>query len=43
MTLQNIKSFYFLQKCGNEYKKIFKEKTSIKILKIIGLIHNIED
>ena len=36
MTLQNIKFF-------NEYRKIFKEKTSIKILKIIGLIHNIED
>ena len=29
-------------KCKNEYKKIFKEE-SIEILKILGLIDNIED
>ena len=30
-------------KCGHEYKKIFKEEDSIKILKILGLITNIEE
>ena len=30
-------------KCGNEYKKIFKEKESVKILQILGLITNIEE
>ena len=29
-------------KCGHEYQKIFKEKESIEILKIHGLINNIE-
>ena len=29
-------------KCKNEYEKIFKEKESIEILKILGLINNIE-
>ena len=30
-------------KCGHEYKKIFKEECSIKILKIFGLISYIEE
>ena len=30
-------------KCGREFKKIFKEEESIKILKILGLINNIEE
>ena len=30
-------------KCGNEYKKIFKEEEWIKLLKILGLITNIEE
>ena len=30
-------------KCGHEYEKIFKEKESIEILKIFGLINNIEE
>ena len=30
-------------KCGHEYKKLFKEEESIEILKIIGLITNIEE
>ena len=29
--------------CGHEYIKIFKEEESIEILKIIGLINNIEE
>ena len=29
-------------KCGHEHEKIFKEKESIEILKILGLINNIE-
>ena len=29
-------------KCKNKYEKIFKEKESIEILKILGLINNIE-
>ena len=30
-------------KCDHEYKKIFKEEESVEILKIIGLITNIEE
>ena len=30
-------------KCGHKYEKIFKEEESIEILKIIGLINNIEE
>ena len=30
-------------KCGLEYKKIFKEEESIEVLKILGLINNIEE
>ena len=30
-------------KCGYEHEKIFKEEESIEILKIIGLINNIEE
>ena len=30
-------------KCGHEYKKIFKVEESIEIIKILGLINNIED
>ena len=29
--------------CGYEYEKIFKEKESIEILKVIPLIDNIEE
>ena len=30
-------------KCFHEYKKIFKEEQTIEILKILGLINNIEE
>ena len=30
-------------KCGHEYEKIFKEEDSIEILKVLGLITNIEE
>ena len=30
-------------RCGHEYEKIFKDKESIGILKILGLINNIEE
>ena len=30
-------------KCGHEYEKMFKEEESIEILKILGLINNIEE
>ena len=30
-------------KCGHEYEKAFKEKESIGILKVLGLINNIEE
>ena len=30
-------------KCGHKYKKIFKGKDTIEILKILGLITNIEE
>ena len=30
-------------KCSHEYKQIFKEEESIKVLKILGLITNIEE
>ena len=30
-------------KCGHEYEKIFKEEESTEILKILGLINNIEE
>ena len=30
-------------KCGHEYKKICEEEESIEILKILGLIPNIEE
>ena len=40
------KRYFFLSiicsKCGNEDEKIFKEEESIVILKILGLIINIE-
>ena len=29
-------------KCGHKYKKIFKGEESIEILKVFGLIYNIE-
>ena len=35
-------SLSIVHKCGHEYKKIFKEE-SIEILKILGLINNIEE
>ena len=31
------------RKCGHEHKRVFKEQQSIEILKIIGLINNIEE
>ena len=34
---------FVYSKCGHEYKKIFKEEKSIEILKILGLINNIEE
>ena len=30
-------------KCGDEYEKKFKQEESIEILKILGLINNIEE
>ena len=30
-------------KCGHKYEKIFKEEESIKALKILGLINDIEE
>ena len=30
-------------KCGHEYEKIFKEEESLWILKILGLLTNIEE
>ena len=30
-------------KCRHEYKKIFEKEESIQILKILGLINNIEE
>ena len=30
-------------KCGHEYEKIFKQEESTEILKILGLIDNIEE
>ena len=35
--------FIVYSKCGHEYEKIFKEKESVEILKILGLITNIEE
>ena len=36
-------SLSIAHKCGHEYKRIFKEEESIEILKILGLINNIEE
>ena len=33
----------FHSKCSHDYEKIFKEEDSIEILKILGLINNIEE
>ena len=30
-------------KCGHKYEKIFKKEESIEILKVLGLISNIEE
>ena len=30
-------------KCGHEHEKIFKEKESLEILKILGLINNVKE
>ena len=35
--------FIVYSKCCHEYEKIFKEKESVEILKILGLITNIEE
>ena len=47
---KNPKKLYIFKKtlglyivCGHEYKKIFKEEKSVEILKIFGLITNIEE
>ena len=34
---------YTNSKCDHEHEKIFKEEESIEILKILGLINNIEE
>ena len=34
--------FIFCRKCGNKDKKIFEEEESVEILKILGLIIDIE-
>ena len=42
--LTNTLSFSIVySKCAHEYEKIFKEEESIEILKILGLITNIEE
>ena len=33
----------FSSRCGHEYKKAFKEKQSIEILKILNFINNMEE
>ena len=30
-------------KCGHKYEKLFKKEESIEILKVLGLINNIEE
>ena len=40
---KNISSFTICSKCKVEDEKMFKEEESIDILKILGLIHNIEE
>ena len=35
--------FIVCSKCGHEYEKIFKGEETIEILKILGLINNIEE
>ena len=35
--------FIGYRQCGHEYEKVFKEEESIEILKILGLINNIEE
>ena len=40
---QNIKPFIVYSKCGNEYKKVFKEEESMEMLKILELINNIAE
>ena len=35
--------FIVYSKCGHEYEKLFKEEEPIEILKILGLINNIEE
>ena len=34
--------FIVYSKCGREYEKLFKEEEPIEMLKILGLINNIE-
>ena len=41
--LKNISLSIIYSKCGHEYEKIFKEEESMEILKIRGLINNIEE
>ena len=40
---KKLKYHIFSKKCGHEYEKIFKEKKSIEILKILGLINALEE
>ena len=35
--------FIVYSQCGHEYKKIFKEKESTEISKILSLLNNIEE
>ena len=35
--------FIIYSKCDHKYEKIFKKEESIQILKILGLINNIEE
>ena len=41
--IKKIRSCYCLHKCGHEYNKINKTEESIEILKVLGLIINIEN
>ena len=37
-----ISPFYYFSKCNSKIEKIFKEKESIEIMKILNFVNNIE-
>ena len=44
VNIENLKAlkYHIFYKCGRKYGNIFKEEHSIEMLKIVGLIKNIE-